>query len=198
MTPDDFFSPVNARRGHFLYESGYHSDLWIDLETLCHHPATLRLFVTELCKQIVDFAPEVICGPLVEGAFVALLAASELQRDFVYTLRHTEPDQDRLFPVSYDLPKSLQSTVAGRRVAIVNDVISAGSAVRGTLNSLTASGADVVCIASLVVLGESFTEFARELAMECRTLLTLPNNIWKPEECPLCLARTPLQKLSDH
>jgi len=140
----------------------------------------------------------VICGPLVEGAFVALLAASELQRNFVYTLRCAEPDQDRLFPVSYDLPKSLRSTVAEKRVAVVNDVISAGSAVRGTLNSLKAAGADVVCIASLVGLGESFSAFARQQAMEYRTLLTLPNNTWKPEECPLCSKREPLQELADH
>lgn len=198
MTQDDFFSLASARRGHFLYESGYHSDLWIDLETLCHHPAALRPFVTELCKQIADFAPDVICGPLIEGAFVALLAAWELQRDFVYTFRRAEPDQGRLFPVSYDLPKSLLSTVAGKRVAIVNDVISAGSAVRGTLDSLKAAGADVVCIASLVVLGESFPAFVRQQAMEYRTLLTLPNNTWKPEKCPLCSKRVPLQELADH
>jgi orotate phosphoribosyltransferase len=198
MTQDDFLSLAAGRRGHFLYESGYHSDLWFDLETLCQNPAALRPFIPDLGRHLEPFHPDVICGPLIEGAFVALLAASELRCDFVYTLRFNAGFEDKLFGVPYELPKSLQSAVTGKRIAIVNDVISAGSAVRGTLQSLRQAGAEIVCIASLVVLGDSFPPFAREHEIPLRTLLTLPNNTWEPEHCPLCAQGIPLQNLADH
>ena len=198
MTPDDFFSLADVRRGHFQYESGFHSNLWLDLETLCHHPEILRPFVVELCSRIADFTPDVICGPLIEGAFVALLAASELRREFVYTLRLGDTSDRRMFPVTYELPQSLRSVVTGKRVIIVNDVISAGSAVLGALQSLRMAGAQVVAIASLVVLGESFLAVAQQENIPLTTLLNLPNDMWEPENCPLCTDKVPLQRLADY
>ncbi len=197
MTPEDFSTLVNGRRGHFLYESGYHSNLWFDLETLCRRPAILRPFILQLCREIEKFSPDILCGALIEGAFVALLAASELKCDFVYTLRVTGDTDQRMFPITYELPKPLALAVKGKRVAIVNDVISAGSAVRGTYASLTNAGAEVVCIASLVLLGDTFSEFADQHHIPLRTLLTLPNEIWRPESCPLCAKGIPLQQLAD-
>ncbi|HWR34965.1 MAG TPA: phosphoribosyltransferase family protein [Clostridia bacterium] len=198
MKADDLLSLANARHGYFMYESGYHSDLWFDLETLCQRPACLRPFVLELCREITEIKPEVICGPLIEGAFVALVAALELQREFVYTLRLDESTEERMFAVAYELPQALQQSVAGRRVAVVNDVISAGSAVRGTLQSLRTAGAEVVGIASLVVLGDSLFRFAEQQGIVVRTLVALPNEMWAPATCPLCMDGIPLQKLAHH
>jgi hypothetical protein len=61
--------------------------------------------------------------------------------------------KEALFPVEYRLPETLHSIVQGKRVAIVNDVVGAGSAVRGSFASLHAVGAHVVAIAALLVVG---------------------------------------------
>jgi Orotate phosphoribosyltransferase len=196
MNAENFFSLINGRRGHFLYESGYHSDVWFDLETLCQRPTLIRSFLLELCSDIAATKPEVICGALIEGAFVALLTAMELQCQFVYTLRVSEGVAGQMFGVAYELPATLQKVVLGKRVAVVNDVISAGSAVRGTLQSLSKAGAEIACVGSLVVLGDSFLEFAEQQSLSLRTLLKLPNNLWQPSLCPLCAASVPLQRLA--
>ena len=198
MNASQFLSLVNGQRGHFLYESGYHSDLWLDLETLCHRPTEIQPLIQELCREVEEMKPEVICGPLVEGGLLALLAARELGLAFVYSLRLGETPGTTMFPIAYELPKALKPAVAGKRVAVVNDVISAGSAVRGTWQSLKESGAEVVGIASLVVLGDTFYEFAKQAGVPVKALLTMENNLWEPEQCPLCAAKVPLQKLADH
>jgi len=103
-----------------------------------------------------------VCGPLVEGAFVALMVASSLRVPFTYS----EPVRDHrtagLFPISYPIPKALQPELKGQRVAIVNDVINAGSAVRGTLTALKQCGAQPVAIATLAVYGEAASELAQK------------------------------------
>ena len=185
---------MQPRRGHFLYESGYHSDLWFDLETLCRRPAMLQPYVIELASKVADFQPQVICGPLVEGSFIALMVSSELHCEFTYTIRIAR-SPDRLFPVEYRLPRVLSDLVYGKRVVIVNDVISAGSAVRGTFESLKVACADVAGFASLVVLGDSFPGFAAQHNIPLETNIRLPrNNLWEPENCPLCAARISLEK----
>ena len=198
MNHDDFLALVDGRRGHFLYESGYHSSLWFDLESLCLRPERLRPFVQELCGEIAEMQPEVICGPLIEGAFVGLLAARELEREFVYTLRRDDGAEGRMFGVRYELPVALRGAVMGKRVVVVNDVISAGSAVRGAMESLRDAGAEVVGVASLVVLGDSFFEFAERERVPVRTLLRMPNEMWEPASCPLCRDGVALERLAEH
>jgi orotate phosphoribosyltransferase len=131
---------------------------------------------------------EVVCGPLVEGAYVALLVALELGCDFVYAERFANSSREGLFPVEYRLPKALHGAVKGRRVAIVNDVISAGSAVRGAFSDLRLIGAEVVVIGALLGLGDSIDQFAGENHIALELLQRMPHNLWTPEECPLCAA----------
>jgi orotate phosphoribosyltransferase len=135
----------------------------------------------------------VVCGPLVEGAFVALLVSLELGCDFAYAERFADTTREGLFPVEYRLPKALQPVVNGKRVAIVNDVINAGSAVRGTFFDLQALGADVVAIGALLALGEAMAEFVTEHHVALELLERMPNNLWTPSECPLCAAGMPLE-----
>jgi orotate phosphoribosyltransferase len=190
---DKLLSLVRGRQGHFRLESGHHGDLWFQLETLCLHSRELRPFGARLAAQLVRYEVEVVCGPLVEGAFVALLVALELGCDFAYAERFADTTREGLFPVEYRLPRALQPVVKGKRVAIVNDVISAGSAVRGTYSDLQAIGANVVAIGSLLALGDAISEFAAGQGVALELLERMPNKLWTPSQCPLCAAGTPLE-----
>jgi len=170
--------------------------LWLDLETLCLHSREIREFAAQLAAKLSRHNVDVVCGPLVEGAFIALLVSLELGCDFVYAERFAHTERAELFPVEYRLPKTLQAAVKGKRVAIVNDVISAGSAVRGALSDLRAIGADVVAIGALLVLGDSFVDFTADDHLALETLEKMPHNSWTPSECPLCAARMPLEFLA--
>ena len=136
-----------AHRGHFLLESGLHSDLWLDLDALFIRPGRLRPFVAGLAGRLAEHRVEVVCGPLVGGAFVAQLVAAELDADFAYS--------ERLVTAAgaeFRLPPWLRMRVRGRRVAVLDDAISAGSAVGATLTELRACGAVPVAIGALLVL----------------------------------------------
>jgi len=180
------FDLLPIRRGHFRYESGHHGDTWIDLERLFLHPEPVRRLAGQLADRLAGYSIDAVCGPLVEGAFVALTVASRLKTLFTYAERFDDRESDALYPVKYRVPESLRGELRGRRVAIVNDVISAGSAVRGTLADLIDIGADTVVVASLAVLGRPFIEFAAANRLPLETLTHLANNIWAPTECPMC------------
>jgi orotate phosphoribosyltransferase len=190
---EDFLSFVQGRQGHFQLESGHHGDLWLNLETLCLHSRSIQPFAAQLAAKLVPHKADVICGPLVEGAYIALLASIELGCDFVYAKRFANPSSEGLFPVEYRIPKALHTAVQGKRVAIVNDVISAGSAVRGTFSDLQSIGAGVVAIGALLVLGDSIAKFATQHDVSLQLLQQMPHNLWTPAECPLCAAGKPLE-----
>lgn len=187
-----------ARRGHFVFESGHHGDLWLELERLCLRPQALRPAVAELARWVGEQRADIVCGPLVEGAFVALMVADELAAEFVYAERIEPPanerDNSQLFPIHYRLPASLRATVRGRRVALVNDVINAGSAVRGTAAELAECGAELVGIACLLTLGSAAADFAGQCNVPLFQLATREMNLWSPQECPLCRAGVAIEK----
>ena len=192
---EDILNLLAARKGHFLLESGHHGDLWLDLELLCLRPRLLRPICAELARSLSGHGVEVICGPLVEGAFVGLMVASELGINFSYSERFAQGAQEGLFPAGYRIPDALQSSVRGKRVAIVNDVINAGSAVRGTFAHLQDCGATIVAIGALLVLGAAASQFALSKRIALETVATLPNTLWTPQTCPLCSSGIPLEDI---
>jgi orotate phosphoribosyltransferase len=179
------------RKGHFRFESGHHGDTWLNLERLCLHPEPVERLAISLADRLAAFEADVICGPLVEGAFVALMVARRLGLSFAYTER-VDSQTDRLFPVTYTVPGALRDEVSGKRIVIVNDVIGAGSAVLGTLKDLYACGGDPLAIGTLATRGSAAVVLARENGLALETLASFPGDLWKPGECPLCAAGVPL------
>jgi orotate phosphoribosyltransferase len=184
---------LSARRGHFLLESGHHGDLWLDLESLCLHPRRVQNVATKLAEQLSALKVDAVCGPLVEGAFVGLMVALMLDAEFTYSERFVRATDDGLFPEGYRIPAPLREGLRGQRVAIVNDVINAGSAMRGTFADLESCGADVVSICALLVLGTAASSFAASKGVPLLSIATLPNNLWTPSGCPLCSSQVPLE-----
>jgi orotate phosphoribosyltransferase len=183
-----------SRRGHFLLESGHHGELWLDLERLCLDPRPVRRLAELLACRLAPHGIEVVCGPLVEGAFVALMVASELGLPFTYSERIPGHAVEGLYPMDYRLPTVLREAVGGKRVAIVNDVVNAGSAVRATFVDLTDCGGKPVAIGTLAVLGDSASRYAAEKQVALETLASFPSALWAPGACPSCAQGIPLDR----
>jgi orotate phosphoribosyltransferase len=187
---------LSARKGHFLLESGHHGELWLDLETLCRRPPLVKSLAAQLARSIENISVDAVCGPLVEGAFVGMMVALELDLEFTYSERFARPSESGLFRAGYRIPSSLRPGLRGKRVAIVNDVINAGSAVRGTFEDLEACGAAVAVISTLLVLGTAASEYASSKGVALKSLAEMPNNLWTPGQCPLCASGVPLEDVA--
>ncbi len=179
-----------AQRGHFLLESGITAS-YGSISNCC---------APNLAARLSKYNVDVVCGPLVEGAFVGLMVASELGAQFSCSERFMRPGHEGLFPARYRVPASLRPTVKGKRVAIVNDVINAGSTVKGTYADLTESGesacgANVVAIGALLVLGSAAYEFARAKGLELESVAQHRNRLWEPATCPMCASGMPREDI---
>jgi orotate phosphoribosyltransferase len=158
-------------------------------------PERVRPSAVELAGRLRRYDVDAVCGPLVEGAFAALTVATELGVDFIYAERIASAAEG-LFPIVYRLTRALREHMRGKRVAIVNDVIAAGSAVRGTLADLRACGAEPAAIGALLVLGDAAERYAAEQGVALERFEARPHAQWEPQVCPLCAAGVPVADLS--
>src|SRR5262245_50670022 len=157
---DELLRLLAARKGHFRYESGHHGDLWLEIPRMYLRPDRLRPLAAGLARRLAGYGVEAVCGPLVEGALLAQMVAEELGAEFSFAEQFARPRGDGLYPVGYRIPAALRPCARGKATAVVDDVINAGSAVRGALADLRACGARPVAIGALLVLGPSAPAFA--------------------------------------
>ena len=180
---DQVLGLLEARRGHFLLESGHHGDLWLALDRLFVRPARLEPLAAELGERLAAYGIDGVCGPLTGGAFIAQTVAAKHDLEFSWTER---------LAAGYRIPEPLRAGLEGRTVAIVDDVVNAASATRATIEELRACGARPVAIGALVTLGDTPESFAVGEGLALERLATLPNTLWEPGECPMCAAGEPL------
>jgi orotate phosphoribosyltransferase len=185
---EDIFKSLPARQGHFLLESGFHTDLWFNLDALFVVPKDIEPLVRELASCLRSYKVSGVCGPLMGGAFLANAVASELGCRFYYTEPLHVKNSPRLFSAEYRLPAGLLKNLPGERLAVVDDMISAGSSVRATIKALTDAGASTIVIGTLMLVGSTAQEYFSDVGIPIEALTKRIFNLWKPDVCPLCSA----------
>lgn len=169
-------------------ESGLHSALWFDLDRLFVDPKLLDPVVTALAAKLRPHPLDAVCGPLVGGALVAQLLARALDIECYYTERIRTADAGGVFTARYQLPPGSRGRVSGKRVAIVDDVMSAGSSLRAAMDEMTAHGAKIVVVGALFVLGSKGAGFFAQHGLPVESVGQSAFDLWPAEACPLCAA----------
>lgn len=186
LKPSDFYELVSARRGHFVMESGLHSAQWLDLDALFADTGRIRPFIQALSGSLSRYGVNAVCGPMVGGAFLAQRLAELLDVEFWYTEPAPPADGSGLFRARYRLPAAFENRIAHARVAIVDDVMSAGSSLRATYAALRERGIEVVAVGALMVQGHRGIEFFTAENVPVEAVVRDELQMWAPKECPLC------------
>jgi orotate phosphoribosyltransferase len=179
---------ASPRRGHFDLGTGFHGDLWLDLDALFLWPGRLRPGVRQLADRLRPYRPAAVCGPLAGGAFLAQLVAEALGVAFLAV--YPDPGQ----PGRYRLPASVRNRIGGWRVAIVDDAVNAGTAVQASCQEIRDAGALPVAVAALLALGPAATVVSGRLGLPFHALTALPSQVWPADGCPLCASGIPAER----
>jgi orotate phosphoribosyltransferase len=184
---------VPARSGHFVLESGYHTDLWLELDTLFLDPGAIASVVEALADRLRPYSITAVCGPLLGGAFLAQALATRMGLRF-YAAEPAPPrDSGGLFSAEYRLPPGQRRQAARERFAVVDEVISAGSSVRAAMAALAAAGGQTLVVGTLLLLGHPAAEHFSTLGLPLVALARRDFNLWNPVDCPRCRTAVPLE-----
>ena len=195
---DALFAALPARLGHFELESGLHTDCWLTLDAMLVDLARVSPLLDALADRLRGHDVTAVCGPFHGGAFLAQAVAQRLGARFYYSV--PEPSSGGaadLFHARYSLPAAQKRLVAGERVAVVDDAVSAGSSVRATAAVLAEAGASVVVIGTPLLLGDVGARHFGERDIPIEALDRRPLALWQPAECPLCARGVPLESTTD-
>jgi len=189
-----FMELAAGRTGHFGMESGLHSALWLDLDALFASPGRVEPFISTLADMLRPLRVDAVCGPLLGGAFLAQRVAAMIGAEFWYTEPAAPADGPGLYRAQYRLPRAFANRLARPRLALVDDVMSAGSSLRATYSELHAR-TDVIAVGSLLQLGTVGANYFAEHRIPVTAVVQQEFEMWSPAECPHCAAGAPLESV---
>lgn len=161
-------------KGHFLLTSGLHSDTYFEKFRLIENPALLSELLKELLKKIDNI--QWVVGPVVGGAIIAFEAGRILNSRAAFTEKTEEGMAlKRGFNIKDD-----------DNIIIVDDVLTTGKSIKGTIDAL--KGKNIKGIYVLIDRSEGNTGIKYPVS----SIIKIPVQNYKPEECPLCKNNIPL------
>jgi orotate phosphoribosyltransferase len=183
---------ARPRYGHFDLGTGYHGDVWLDLDALFLRPSVLRPHVRVLSDQLREHRVDAVCGPMEGGAFLAYALAELMGVAFLPAYR--APASEAGAATRYRLAQTGGDGegIAGWRVAIADDAVNAGTAVRACAGQLRDHAAVPVAVAALLAAGPASQVIPAALSVPFHAVDTVPSQAWLPEDCPLCGDGLPL------
>ncbi len=183
-------------RGHFDLGTGYHGDVWLELDALFLRPVLLRQPVRWMADRLREHAVDAVCGPLEGGAFLAYAVADRLTAAFLPGYRAPgELAGYHLGPVPGGIAGyhagPVPGGIGGWRVGIVDDAVNAGTAVAACAAEVRRHGAVPVAVTALLALGDASELIPEQLGVPFYPAANLPSQTWPANRCPLCAEGVP-------
>jgi orotate phosphoribosyltransferase len=170
--------------GHFLLSSGKHSDRYVEKFNLLRRPVETEAVCRGFVEHFADSDVELVVGPTTGGILLAFEVARQMRLPAAYAERASDGSLKREFRRGTTFTK-------GRRVLLVDDILTTGGSVRETIVALEDAGVEIVGVGVLVDRSGGKVQFG---PYPLCSLLSMDVQAWDSGDCPLCAANTPLVK----
>ncbi|MBU1015273.1 phosphoribosyltransferase [Patescibacteria group bacterium] len=175
-------------RGHFVFTSDRHAPEYVNKDALYLHTRE----TSRLCKNMamsVGTATQVVAAPAIGGVILSQWVAYHLcalmRTDVLAVYAEPGPNDTLIFKRGYD------GLIPGKRVLVVEDVLTTGGSAKKVVDAVRALRGDVVGVCVLSNRGGVTTEQLGNVPW-LSSLTTIPMDSWGAEECPLCRDGVPV------
>ncbi len=162
-------------KGSFTLTSGAHSHYYCDTKATVLSPRGSRLIGEALREQLRPFGVEAVGGPEVGGAYLATAAsvASDLDGPplFGFLVRNKAKGHgtSARIDASYH-PDGRKLIAEGRRVAVVDDVVTSAGSILRAIEAVQAEGCEVAAVSAVVDRQEGGGDLLRSRGFDFRPL----------------------------
>jgi len=169
---DIFTSSGALLRGHFIFTSGRHSDVYMQCAQVLRYPEHTERLAKHLASHFRSDAIDIVIGPALGGIVVAYEVARKLGAVALFT----EREDDRMV-----LRRSFSIT-PGQRVLVVEDVITTGGSVREVMEVVREHQGHVAGVGVLIDRSNGAIDFG----VKQTAVLSMEIPSWEADACPLC------------
>lgn len=179
---------------HFVGTSGLHFDTYINKDFLYPHTKETSRICRILAEKYKDAQIETVVGPALGGIILSQSVASHLSEIYgkevlaIYTEKSIDGGQ--IFTRGYE------NYVKGRRVLIVEDIITTGGSLMKTIKAVQNAGGNIVATCAMVNKSEDIRGELMGVPFSSLSSLYIP--LYTETNCPFCKNGIPINTTVGH
>ena len=177
------------KEGHFVYASDNHGSVYVNKNAVFLHTQKTSDLCQIIAERFADYDIEVVIGPVVGGAILSQWVAHHLSK--LYGKEVLSVYADKTDTGGFVIKRGYDKLIAGKRVLVVEDVLTTGGSAREVIETTRAVGGEVIGIGVLCNRGAVTPKDLADVP-ELFTLVDVKFDAWDEKECPLCAKGVPI------
>jgi len=189
--------------GHYVLSDQKHTDRYVEKTRFLRRVDYLQILADMIAKAYSKKNIEVVIAPAVGGVGLAAIvavgmmqagfgAAGEIQWGYAEPFRGKDGEL-----ILYELKRGFAQMVEGKRVLVVEDVITTGRSAALVVKAVRANGGNVVGLSAIINRGR-VTSLDVGHPGYFKPLLTIDLPVFDPEDCELCKFNVPVNEELGH
>lgn len=179
---------------HFVGTSGLHFDTYVNKDFLYPHTKETSEVGKLFAEKYKDKNIEVVVGPALGGIILSQWTAHHLSeicnREVLAVYTEKSPDGGQIFTRGYE------NYVKGKRVLIVEDIVTTGGSLLKTAKAVKEASGDIVDTCAMVNKNKDLNSEISDIPFSF--LSSLYVTTYEANECPLCKAEIPINTKVGH
>ena len=175
---------------HIVYTSGKHGTAYVNKDAVYPHTAETSRLCRVIAKQFGDDNVDVVIAPAIGGVILSQWTAhhlSEMSSQEVFGVYAEKSESGDGFVIK----RGYDRLVSGRRVLVVEDVLTTGGSARSVVEAVCAIGGFVVGLGVLCNRGGITPQDVADVP-KLVVLVNVKLDAWDEETCPLCEQNIPV------
>lgn len=192
LTYEDFYRAGIIESGHFILNSKRHTEQFIVKERILKYADDNvdedgerrrqgRILIWSIRDKLARFAEhcksDMIVGPETGGAKLAKLVAEELGIPWAGLPKSNDGGR-------FVLPEETRDLIVGKRLALVDDILTTGGTLKRAKETLQDAGGEVACILTIIRRGFTPINFCDGIVYA--SLASFAITDYDADDCPPC------------
>jgi orotate phosphoribosyltransferase len=168
--------------GHFVYVSAKHGDKYINKDAIYPHTSLIRQLTKMWAEDFRDSGVEVVVDPAMGGVILSNNTASELSKLLKKDIPGVYAEKDG--EGGFTFTRGYDSFVKGKKVLVVEDVLTTGGSVKKVIEMTERAGGKVIGLGAIANRGNVK---AKDIGVKkIDALINLEFNAMEAKDCTLC------------
>lgn len=173
---------------HVVFASGKHGDTYINKDAVYPHTTETSRLCHAIAERFAGFEVEAVIGPALGGIILSQWTAHYLTRmngRTVFAI-YAEKESD-----GFVIKRGYGELIVGKRVLVVEDVLTTGGSARKVVQAVRAAGGRVIGLGAICNRGGVARRDAGGVP-QLRALADVRLDAWDEADCPLCNTGVPV------
>lgn len=175
---------------HIVYTSGKHGTAYVNKDAVYPHTKETSDLCRAIAEQFADDKVEVVIAPAIGGVILSQWTAhhlSEITGREVFGVYAEKVESGDAFIIK----RGYDKIVAGKKVLVVEDVLTTGGSAKKVVEATRALGGNIVGLGVLCNRGGITPEDVAN-PPKLFALVNVKLDAWDEAECPLCAQSVPI------